>query len=326
MAISLQQTDAAAIDGAMAACSGRSAAQTTDNKQATQNGTAGTTSPTITLAANSSNVRGVHFESANNEPNLTSWPAGNWTVRINVTSPNTNITWTECYICRVNSSGVSQATVGSLTGQSLSLVSGVASMTISGSAQTANATDRVYILCVFSNSTGVQQSFNYKPNQLIDTPLTAATIFFFQSKRAKRLQKQLTKKRRRDHSWMHHPQRSPPLWPFSQSRQAKKSPRKPIRKWLSKKSGTVNLVSTFSKLCGHSLITEDLRGTALTAESLASLSLKSKETVEAVMPFLSATALMVECIGKTGSIIGVKGTSAKVTESLSATATTECCK
>jgi hypothetical protein len=181
--ISLQQTDTAAIDGAVVACSGAGAGTTTDNKQATQGGTPGVSSPTISLAGNQTNNRGIHFESAANEPGQTSWPAGNWVVRLNVTTANANITWTGTYICKVNSSGQSLATVGSLTGQSLGLGStGVQSMTVSGSAQTANATDRIYIILIFSNSQTSFQSFNYRPNQLIDTPFPALPLFVFTKK------------------------------------------------------------------------------------------------------------------------------------------------
>jgi hypothetical protein len=324
--ISLQQTDSGAIDGAESACSSAGATSVTDNKKATQGGTPGTTTPTISLSGNQTNSRGIHFESAANEPGQTSWPAGNWVVRLNITTANANITWTGTYICRVNSSGQSLATVGSLTGQSLGLGStGVQSMTISGSAQSANVTDRIYIVLVFSNSQTSLQSFNYQPNQFIDTPIPALPLFVF-TKKPKRAKAPGPKKRRRDHSWMHHPLMSPPLWPFSQSRAFKKSLRRPSKKWLSKKSGTVHLISAFRKLCGHTLIQEDLRATGLISESLASLLTKSKETTEAILAALSATVTVVESIGKTGSNLGIKGTSAKVIEVYSATATLECCK
>src|SRR5262245_22125352 len=68
------------------------------------------------------------------------WNSGNWTVRLNVTTANANITWTDTYICRLNSSNVSQATIGSLTGQSTSLgTTGVKTHTVSGSSQTPAA-------------------------------------------------------------------------------------------------------------------------------------------------------------------------------------------
>ena len=323
--IQLQQTDTAALDGALSACSGLGASQNTDNKQATSGGSPGTTTPQVTLSGSDGGSRGIHFESAANEPGQTSWPAGNWVVRLNITTGNTNLQWISTYICRVNSNGINQATVGSLTGQSISLGSGPISMTVSGSAQTALVGDRIYIVLGFKNTSALQQSFNYQPNQLIDTPIPALPLFVF-IRKPKRPRQQAKKKRRLDFSWMYHPLRSPPLWPFAQGRPAKKYFKPKPRKWQPKSKGVVHLISAFHKLCGHGLLKESLLGTANIAESMASLVGRSKETSATLMPALSATSALVESIGKTGSSIGVKGTSAKLAESLSATATLECCK
>jgi hypothetical protein len=175
----LQQTDTAAVDGAIAACSGRGAGAVTDNKQATSGGTPGVGTPGLTINGHATDVRLVHFESAVNEPNNTNWDAGSWIVRLNITTGNANVTWDECYICRVNSSGVSQATVGSLTGQAINLTStGTYTMTISGSSQPgASATDRIYIVLVFSNSGATPAALNYKPSLIIDTPIGTGVIF-----------------------------------------------------------------------------------------------------------------------------------------------------
>jgi hypothetical protein len=324
--IQLQQTDTAAVDGAMAACSALASSQTPDNKQASSGGSPGTTTPQISLFGSDNGSRGIHFESATNEPGQTSWPAGNWVVRLNVTTANTNIQWISTHICRVTSNGVNQSTVGSLTGQSISLGStGVQSMTISGSSQLAQAGDRIYIVLGFKNINVAPQAFNYQPNQLIDTPITSLPLFIF-TKKSKRPRQQVKKKRRLDFSWMYHPLRSPPLWPFSPGRPTKKNFKPKPRKWQPKSKGVVHLISAFHKLCGHGLVEERLLGTARIAETMASLAGKTKATATSLMPSLSTTSVLVESIGKTGSNLGVKGTSAKVAEALSATATLECCK
>jgi len=171
MLIELQETDTAAVDGAIAACSGLSATSTTDNRTATRGGTAGTTARTITLANNTNNKRGVHFEMAALELDSYQTPSGNWVVRLNVTTASSNVLWESVYICRVNSSGVSQHTIGSATGQGVSLATtGVKSITVSGGADTASPGDRIYLVLGFSTTIG--DSFAYKPDQLIDTPLT----------------------------------------------------------------------------------------------------------------------------------------------------------
>jgi hypothetical protein len=83
-----------------------------------------------------------------------------------------NFTLREVYICRVNSSDVSQATIGSDTAVNTVLTStGVRSGTISGSAQTPNSGDYVNIVFVFTNGAMTTQSIGVTHNQLIDTPL-----------------------------------------------------------------------------------------------------------------------------------------------------------
>jgi hypothetical protein len=170
MGIQLQQTDTVAVDGAIAACSGASAGGTIDNRQATSGGTPGTVAHLLSLSGTPPN-RLAHFESAANEPNLTNWPAGKYVVRLNVTAANVGgMNWSETWICRVNSSGVNQATVGSLTGQSIPLnTTGVKTMTVDGSQQNAAASDRIYIVLVFNGSSG--DHFSYTPDQMIDTML-----------------------------------------------------------------------------------------------------------------------------------------------------------
>ena len=104
-----------------------------------------------------------------------SWDSGNWIVRINVTSENMFCTWSATYICRVNSSCTSQATIGSLTGQSTSLAStGVKTHTVSGSGQTPSAGDKVLAILLFDNSSMSGQNVGITPDQDIDSPFTAA--------------------------------------------------------------------------------------------------------------------------------------------------------
>src|SRR6516165_4215158 len=103
MAISLQETDTTAPDGAIAACSSLGAATTTDNRTATKGGTAGSTAHSVTVQINTTGRRAVHFEMAAGELDAyPSIPAGNWTVRLNVsTAAGATVTWDFLYICRV---------------------------------------------------------------------------------------------------------------------------------------------------------------------------------------------------------------------------------
>ena len=83
-----------------------------------------------------------------------------------------NITLTAVYICRVNSSNVSQATIGSSTGLTTVMNGAVYSGNVTGTAQTPSAGDYVNIVFVFTNGAMSTQTFNITANQLIDTPFT----------------------------------------------------------------------------------------------------------------------------------------------------------
>jgi hypothetical protein len=131
--IQLQITDAVAADGAIAACSGLSADVAIDNRTASNGGTPGTTTTLLTCTSADVARRDIHFESLSNELNGFDCPAGSWTVRVNITAFNANIMWTDLWICRVNSSGVSQQTIASTnTGNQLMSSNGVKSITLSG--------------------------------------------------------------------------------------------------------------------------------------------------------------------------------------------------
>jgi len=171
MARNFQQTDSAAVDGSIAACTSLAASSSIDNRQVSQSGTPGTSTPSVTQTDKFIIQRLIHWESTTGEPGLTNWSAGNWTIPLNVTALNTSLTWDSVYICRVNSSGVSQGTVGSATGLGISLgTTGVNTATVSGSSQTASSTDRVYVVLGIAN-VGANNSFSYKPDQVITSPL-----------------------------------------------------------------------------------------------------------------------------------------------------------
>lgn len=172
MGINLQQTNAQSHCDSMAACSGLAAGPTIADREIQRNGLAAT-SPTSLQCSATTLQRIIHLQSATDFPNSPSWESGNYVVRINLTTGNGRTTWEDSYICRVNSACSSQATVGSLTGQAISLsTTGVKTMTISGAAQTANQTDTLYLVLGFKNNVGGTFSFAVQFDQQIDTPLT----------------------------------------------------------------------------------------------------------------------------------------------------------
>ena len=102
------------------------------------------------------------------------WAGGSWTVRLNVTTSNMNLTLVGVYICRVNSDGSgSLETLGSATGLSISLGStGVKSQAVTTSSATSpGATDRLKIFFDISNSAMTNQSYTITTDQVLNSPL-----------------------------------------------------------------------------------------------------------------------------------------------------------
>ncbi len=101
-----------------------------------------------------------------NEPNLTSWPATNYVVTLNITQPNASLQIVEVKIFRVNSSGGpgynGLALVADLPNLTQSLgTAGPLTFTLAGSAQTASASDRLVVKFVTRNLGSSTESFSY---------------------------------------------------------------------------------------------------------------------------------------------------------------------
>lgn len=171
MAINFTQTDTFTAD-TNTYCSGRTIRNNSMN-DATDGGSAGSTPISTSCFASDSLVVCNKFKCV--VASGLTWASGTWTWRINITTANMNLTLEEVYICRVNSSDVNQATIGSVTALAVSLGStGVKSGTISGSAQTPSVGDYVSVVFVYSNGAMSAQTFQYTPNQNIDSPFTTA--------------------------------------------------------------------------------------------------------------------------------------------------------
>lgn len=175
MPLKLQQTDTAAADGSIQACSGRATAHSViATSQITAGGTAGTGHST-TMALSAPLKRLLMFESGANALDTFTWYAGNYVLRLNLTSNYASAGTcliNEIWICRLNSAGVSQATIGSLTGLNQTLdANGVITFTVAGAAQTPAVGDKIYIAVVAGNSDVGGHSGTWTFDQLIDTPL-----------------------------------------------------------------------------------------------------------------------------------------------------------
>jgi len=156
------------------ACSGGTIAATPGSSLAVAGGTAGTTEDSLQISANTQRVL-YWFEAAPSD--ASTWPAGNYVTRVNITSADADGQWDHTHICRMNSTCSSVlGTIGSITNQNTSVATtGVKTHTVSGASQAAGATDLVLIVLTFEDTAiHGNMSVGITPNQAIDTPLVAA--------------------------------------------------------------------------------------------------------------------------------------------------------
>lgn len=178
MPINYTQTDTNyTFPGAATLCSGdtfTTGGASEPAKIATNGGTAGSVGTNITLVSSASLDTACIIKCTIDSG--TTWAAGTWTWRLNITTSNMNLTLEEVYICRYNSAStpVNQATIGSVTGLAISLgTTGVKSGNITGSAQTPSAGDIVIVSFRFSNGAMSNQTAQATFDQNIDSPFTA---------------------------------------------------------------------------------------------------------------------------------------------------------
>jgi len=168
--IDLIQTDTSKT--AQAGCSGVSLSSGTPAaREMTDGGTAGVTEVTLSLAANSTEVMWNDISDALVE---TTWADGTLTWRLNVTASNMAATLDAVYVCRFDSSDVSQETLGSSTSIGLGLATNqVESGTVTITAATTPAdTDKIAIIFSITNgNTHSAQSLGITPDQTINTPI-----------------------------------------------------------------------------------------------------------------------------------------------------------
>lgn len=175
MAINYQQTDIDAAGACIAAlCSGLTLGGDNDGKQADEGGAAGTVEITTVLDGESIVNAYIWLEILADPADT--WSSGNWVVRIDTTAGSMNATWEEVYICRVNSSCVSQETLASATGLAISLNgTGVRSSGNVNQSATASpsAGDKVVVIIGIDPGETMTKNLKWIPNQLIDSPIEA---------------------------------------------------------------------------------------------------------------------------------------------------------
>lgn len=173
MAMIFTQTDTNGVCGTANYC--KSAPATNDvQRQASVGGTAGSTPVSFSLA--SSATEQISFELI--VPAGATGSSGTWTVRLNVTTANMNISAENGAICRVNSSCVNQQTVVGDSAHGLDPSStGTKTWSVSGNAVTLAAGDKIIVVLAFLNGAMSTQAFSFTPSLDIDSPFTAAVVF-----------------------------------------------------------------------------------------------------------------------------------------------------
>lgn len=171
------QTDDAPNCSPGAFCSGLSAgANPGPVAIATIGGTPGVSEDNVLIDTSASDERYFYYELT--VPVDTIGDAGTWTVRLNNTSGDSDLTLASIHICRVNSSCTNQETIGSATGLSDSLDAvGVVSTNVTGSEVTMAVGDKVVIVVGASNASSMfTRTLGFTPDQNVDSPFTVSSI------------------------------------------------------------------------------------------------------------------------------------------------------
>lgn len=167
----LQQEDTAADSGFVTTCSGVAAGSVTSDHQMIRGGTAGTTEVSPDPDNTTSSILAFQSDTSLPEPNVTTWDAGDYVIRLNVTTARIGTVWAATYICERTSGGAYNA-VASLTGQSIGMDAGTQTMTVNRATNyAAAATSTIYIVCVFTGPAHGGSDVGITPSLVIDTPI-----------------------------------------------------------------------------------------------------------------------------------------------------------
>lgn len=151
------------------------------SKQASVGGSSGAEA-TITVDGSLTTGRAIYYKCV--IPAGTNWDAGDWTINVNVTTAAANTTIEQCHVCRVNSSDVSQETLGSATGLGIAVsATGVKTITVNqGSASSPSAGDNVVIVLALTNTNSCTRTLGITPDQTIANAYTDAATTITPSK------------------------------------------------------------------------------------------------------------------------------------------------
>lgn len=185
MGFEFVQTDTATIpEGAIPACSGATVSALPDTTLIGRIG--GDTAPVpgsgrvgVTIQAGVTRAC-VFMACSVGDVGETNWAAGDWTVPLNIIeAPEADgLTLEEVHVCRVRTGILPISNnIAAATGLGLELALGVTSVTVNAPTfSTAKANDIVYLVFVFTNTASVGLSFDYRPDQVIGTPIITSKM------------------------------------------------------------------------------------------------------------------------------------------------------
>ncbi|MHA1951132.1 MAG: hypothetical protein ACW99G_23075 [Candidatus Thorarchaeota archaeon] len=181
MAETLQQTDTVATAGDCSSgvlCSGNS--NNTDfnsgSNQAEKGGTAGSTGRVITMDVSAIDLNAVWMECI--MPSGYDGATGDWTINLNISAGNHQISLDEIHVCRVNSSCTNQESLASSVGIGQNLQNtGDFGFTVTQSSTSAFAAgDKSVVIFAFDNAQAMTQAITYVPSLTIVAPGTGTTV------------------------------------------------------------------------------------------------------------------------------------------------------
>lgn len=175
MPLTFTQKDVATSCGPQPSCSGGAVGTNTIDREMEDGATGGSTEVTADIGGSTSNLTLFFQSTALNE---LVWESGTWTVRLNVTTGNMDLSLEGIWICREDSSCSTVATIGSDTSMSTQLDAGTYSWNISGVATDdtdgGSETDTVYIAMEVANSHMNARTLGITPDQTIDSPIESS--------------------------------------------------------------------------------------------------------------------------------------------------------
>ena len=171
------QTDTAASHtGEKCGSAADGIAVTPSYKQIEEDGTAGSTGVDVTVYKGDIQTT-ISFETPSSSPNVTSYPAGTWTVPIRLTTGNAALYVDAVYICKVSSLGANNGTIASATGLGTTkpCTTGTVSVDVTqASPVSTNATDRLWVQIILYAEGHANITVTYVPDQDIVSTLVAS--------------------------------------------------------------------------------------------------------------------------------------------------------